>query len=182
MIFLVPSMIVLGYTKIQAGLLSTVFEVGGVVGSVLLGVVIDRFFHGRTVHGVCLTVLCSAISLALFYFTSDKGIIINCLFMFIAGACNCGPDPYISGSIAASIGERENAQAAVSGLINGFGSIGTVIEGPVIGWMVQHYGWAGPFYIMIGLSVFGTLCMVKAVRVDESIKKSQFMSQVASET
>jgi sugar phosphate permease len=64
----------------------------------------------------------------------------------------------------------------------GFGSIGTVIEGPLIGWMVEHYGWAGPFYFMIGLSCFGSLCMFKATRIDDAIKKSQFMSQLAAES
>ncbi|XP_048586602.1 putative glycerol-3-phosphate transporter 5 isoform X2 [Nematostella vectensis] len=122
----------LGYSKLQAGLLSTVFEIGGVAGSASLGLIISRLFGGRAVYGVALTVLGSTVFLAAFHFTSHMGIPINCVFMFLAGACNCGPDPYLSGSIAAEIGERENAQAAVSGLINGFGSIGTVVEGPVI--------------------------------------------------
>ena len=64
--------------------------------------------QGRAVYGVSLAVMGSAVSFFLFHYTSHMGIPVNCLFMFIAGACNCGPDPYISGSIAASIGERHH--------------------------------------------------------------------------
>ena len=39
--------------------------------------------------------------------------------MLIAGVCNCGPDPLLTGSVPAKIGEKENAQAAVSGVVNG---------------------------------------------------------------
>ena len=70
-------------------------------------------------HGVAVAVMGSAIFLALFQFTSKLGLLCNIIFMLLAGACNCGPDPYLSGSIAAELGDKENAQAAVSGMING---------------------------------------------------------------
>ena len=43
----------------------------------------------------------------------------NITFMLIAGVCNCGPDPLLTGSVPAKIGEKVNAQAAVSGVVNG---------------------------------------------------------------
>ena len=42
--------------------------------------------------------------------------------MLLAGVCNCGPDAFVSGSIAAELGERENAQSAVAGFVNGISS------------------------------------------------------------
>ena len=57
--------------------------------------------------------------MALFQYTGSLGIVVNALFMFLAGACNCGVDPYLSGSIPAEIGEQHNAQAAATGLVNG---------------------------------------------------------------
>jgi hypothetical protein len=51
--------------------------------------------------------------------TSTWGIAFNVVFMLIAGVCNCGPDPLLTGSVPAKIGEKENAQAAVSGVVNG---------------------------------------------------------------
>ncbi len=55
----------------------------------------------------------------MFQVTSTWGWMFNVLFMLIAGICNCGPDAFVSGSIAAELGERENAQSAVSGFVNG---------------------------------------------------------------
>ena len=46
--------------------------------------------------------------MALFQYTGHMGLAVNALFMFMAGACNCGVDPYLTGSIPAEIGEREN--------------------------------------------------------------------------
>ncbi|XP_078343025.1 uncharacterized protein LOC144628784 [Oculina patagonica] len=108
---------------------------------------------------------------------------VNAMFMFLAGACNCGVDPYLSGSIPAEIGERENVQAAATGLVYGFGGLGPIIEGPIVGWIADVYGWAGPFYLMVGMSLLGSLTMLKASRIDQSIKQAQFMGTItASET
>ena len=74
---------------------------------------------GRPRWGVFYALLGSAISLMLFQFTSDKGLVINFLFLFLAGVCSSGPDSIVSGALASEVGERENAQSAVSGIVNG---------------------------------------------------------------
>ena len=74
---------------------------------------------GRPRWGVFYALLGSAVSLMLFQFTSDKGLVINFLFLFLAGGCSSGPDSIVSGALASEVGERENAQSAVSGIING---------------------------------------------------------------
>ena len=78
-----------------------------------------RFLQGRAIYGVTLALFGSTLFLALFQFTGTWGFAVNAVFMFLAGACNCGVDPYLTGSIPAEIGERENAQAATAGLVNG---------------------------------------------------------------
>lgn len=75
--------------------------------------------RGNTYKGVFVLLLASAVSLCLFQVTSGLGIMYNCIFLFLAGAGSSGPDAVISGSLAAEIGMRENAQSAVSGLVNG---------------------------------------------------------------
>lgn len=82
-----------------------------------------RIVGGRPRWGVFYALLGSAISLMLFQFTSDKGLVINFLFLFLAGGCSSGPDSIVSGALASEVGERENAQSAVSGIINGRYSI-----------------------------------------------------------
>ena len=74
---------------------------------------------GKTHWGIVIALFGSTISLILFQVTSKWGWIFNVVFMLMAGVCNCGPDAFVSGSIAAELGERENAQSAVSGFVNG---------------------------------------------------------------
>ena len=74
---------------------------------------------GKTHWGVFLALVCCTISLVMFQLTSGWGWMFNVFFMLLAGVGNCGPDAFVSGSIAAELGARENAQSAVAGFING---------------------------------------------------------------
>ena len=64
----------------------------------------------------------------------------------------------------------------------GFGGLGPIIEGPIVGWIADAYGWAGPFYLMVGMSLLGSVTMLRASRFDQSIKQAQFMGTITSET
>ncbi len=56
--------------------------------------------------------------------------------------------------------------------IIGVGSIGTFLEGPVIGWIVAQYGWSAMFTCMILLSIFGAITSFRAARYQRMIKPS----------
>ncbi|KAL4226188.1 hypothetical protein ACF0H5_014174 [Mactra antiquata] len=154
----------LKYSKTEAGMFSTTFEIGGVVGSAVIGFVLDRLFKGRSLYGTCLCTGLSGVSLLLFMLTGNWGMMFNCLFLFLAGAFNCGPDTILGGSIPAELGEMDgrNAAAATVGLVNGFGSVGTFLEGPIIGIIATAYGWSGMFYFMIILSFIGCVAVFRA--------------------
>ena len=42
-------------------------------------------------------------------------------------------------------------------LFAGVGTLGTVVEGPVIGLVVDIFGWHSMLYFMIGLSLLGAM-------------------------
>ena len=46
--------------------------------------------------------------------------------------------------------------------VAGFGSVGTFIEGPVIGVISTSYGWSGMFYFMILVTFAGTAAVFRA--------------------
>ena len=75
--------------------------------------------NGRAYLGVFVSLCIAAISLCLFQVTSKWGLSFNFIFLFLAGACQCGPDSVVAGALASEIGTRENAQSAVSGVVNG---------------------------------------------------------------
>ena len=78
----------------------------------------------------------------------------------------------------------------VPGLVNGAGSLGTVIEGPIIGLVAEYYGWMGnfdgkstliihPFYsfsgvflLMVTLSGIGALALLRAIIIRSSKEAS----------
>jgi OPA family glycerol-3-phosphate transporter-like MFS transporter 1/2 len=92
--------------------------------------------------------------------------------MILVGILNCGPDIILCGSFPTELGEMDgrNAASAIIGFVNGFGSIGTFIQGPIIGWISDNYGWAGMFYSMIIISLLGSVTCYRAHRIYE-IKK-----------
>lgn len=46
--------------------------------------------------------------------------------------------------------------------MNGAGSLGTVIQGPVIGMVAERWGWMGVLVLMVVLSAVGALALSKA--------------------
>jgi sugar phosphate permease len=112
----------LNYDKVQAGLMSTAFEVGGGLGSALVGFLTPRLFAGRSLPTLCLLTILSSLSLLLFAVTAQLGAAINIICLVLAGATNAGPDSLLSGSIPARLGERNGlgAGAALTGSILSF--------------------------------------------------------------
>ena len=52
-------------------------------------------------------------------------------------------------------------------LFLGFGGAGAIVEGPLIGVIVDYYGWSGAFYFMVILSIIASLSLLRASRVDD---------------
>ncbi|KAF6039041.1 hypothetical protein EB796_002658 [Bugula neritina] len=138
----------LSYPSSNAGLFSTMFEIGGVVGSAALGLILDKFSSQRPLYGVTLTVVASAVALIVFNLTSSFGYAANS----------------IRAAIPNKIGQQDNRNSgsAVTGIVNGFGSLGTVLEGPVIAWVSNYYGWSSMFTMMVVLTIVGALATIKA--------------------
>ncbi|XP_033648077.1 putative glycerol-3-phosphate transporter 2 [Asterias rubens] len=149
----------LHYGKGESGMLSTSFEIGGVAGSAALGYLIQRLLDGQTLKGSALVILASTLSLVCFLITASWGAFFNISLMMITGALNCGVDPILTGSVPAELAEWEgrDIQASISGFINGFGSLGTVVMGPVVGVLTELFGWSGMLYMIIVLSLLGSL-------------------------
>lgn len=53
-------------------------------------------------------------------------------------------------------------------LFLGFGSVGTFLEGLIIGLIFVYYGWFGMFYMMIGLSGVGVLVVFRVLFIYNS--------------
>lgn len=97
----------LRYSVAEAGLFSTIFDIGGALGSPLVGFLLDRFFQSNGLFGIWTVVTTSSISLILFAATAELGFAQNAIFTFVAGATNCAVDALLAGSFSMKIGEAD---------------------------------------------------------------------------
>ncbi len=93
-----------------------------------------RLFHSRRVVA---SVICFVVLLGLIGFTA------------------MGPDSLLSGACAMDVGNRRQA-AVAAGVINGLGSVGAIVQEPVIGWLKQNLGLDSVFLLLVGV-VFLTM-------------------------
>ena len=165
----------LGYSKLQAGIFSTVFDVGGIIGAPVLGIALDRFASDRPLLGVSLLMVLGTVVTGLFALTASWGILFNSVFLLVAGAANSGPDSILAGSVSVRLGERSGAGlgGAVTSLINGVGQVGGVVEGPLIEVLAALVGWWGVLMALVLVSAVGSLATYRAFTVDQSERSSE---------
>jgi len=149
----------LSYTSLEAGLLSTMYDLGGIFGSPLLGITLDCFIPGAPLKGIALCLFIGTLSVGAFMISATWGLIVNCICLLIMGATNCGPDSMLAGSVAIDIGNRkaDGNGASVTSLVNGIGALGGAVEGPIV-WLVwQLTGWTGVLGLVLTLTAAGAL-------------------------
>jgi sugar phosphate permease len=150
---------VLHYPEDVAGYRSVSFTVGGVVGSVVIGLISDRYFPGR--RRAISSIMCAALAVALLLYThlAPISMTVNFISMAFIGFCLFGPDTIICGAAAQDLGGRHNV-AKVAGFINGVGSVGAVFQGIVTSKMSAAFGWNALFYLFVALAVFSSIALL----------------------
>ena len=165
----------LGYSKLQAGIFSTVFDIGGIIGAPVFGLLLDRYYADQPLLGVILTMALGSLVTLLFIITSSWGMVINLSCLLVAGAANCGPDAILSGMIiilsksykilsgseSFKLGESggEGRGGAVTSFVNGVGNCGSIVEGPLIGLLLTLTGWEGVLGSFVGVNTVGALIL-----------------------
>jgi sugar phosphate permease len=142
---------VLGYSTAAAGYQSMSFEVGGIIGAIVVGTISDRYFPGR--RRLIASVMCAmlALSLVLYVQLAPVSGVWNFIGMAMVGFCLFGPDTLVSGAAAQDLGGKHNV-ARAAGFINGMGSIGAIIQGSLTAGLSQ-YGWNYLFYAFVGMAL-----------------------------
>ena len=152
----------LHYTKLQAGVFSTVFDLGGILGSALLGIYLDRSGTAPLL-GVTRVMAAGCLAMAAFLLTAHWGMAANMCCLLVVGAANCGADSILP-SVTMEVGEREagGRGAAVTSLVNGVGYLGALVEGPLVGALHGLVGWGGVLPLLVIVSGMGLLATHRA--------------------
>lgn len=156
-----------------AGVLSTLFDVGGVVGGILAGHISDRL-DARALTAASFTF--SAIP-ALFFYRIYGSISLywNIALMFITGMLVNGPYALITTAVSADLGTHSSlngnsrALATVTAIIDGTGSIGAAV-GPLLTGYISAKSWSGVFTMLMASALIAGLLLSRLVMAEVSAK------------
>jgi sugar phosphate permease len=153
----------LAYDKVTAGYLSTSFEVGGVVGTILLGLLSDRVRGLSRAGWAAASLLLLPLALALYSKVGGLGFTANFIAMALIGVLLFGPDAILSGAAAQDAGGPK-AAAAAAGLVNGIGSLGAILQEVVTKGVASRWGWEALFTVFIAFAILAALMLLPVVR------------------
>lgn len=136
----------------SAGNLSTLFDVGGIVGGTLAGFVSDNVNARATTAAGFMYFSIPAMLLYQKYGSISKTI--NIVLMMIAGLFVNAPYALITTAVSADLGTHSSlkgdarALATVTAIIDGTGSIGAAL-GPLLTGFLSAKGWDAVFIMLV---------------------------------
>lgn len=143
-----------GFTMDNARLAFMLFEIAAIPGSILIGLISDKVFHGRRAP---IGILCLVgVTLLTLVYWNTTNIYILYVVVALIGAMVYGPVMLIGISAVDSVPKK--AAGTASGVTGLFGYMGgQVISEFGMGAIVDNYGWNGGFILIIAcciLSIF----------------------------
>jgi sugar phosphate permease len=137
----------LHYSKALAATIPLSFEAGGLLGSISIGYVSDRWFGSRRLGVSLLFLVLLAGAMPLYAALAHRGVMANIIALAIVGFCLFGPDTLVSATAAQDVGGPA-AAATAGGLINGTGSLGPIIGSAFAASISLRFGWAALFSML----------------------------------
>ncbi|XP_032622995.1 glucose-6-phosphate exchanger SLC37A2 isoform X1 [Chelonoidis abingdonii] len=150
----------------EAGDLSTLFDVGGILGGILAGLISD-YTDGRATT-CCVMLIVAAPMLFLYNHVGQNGIASSIAMLIVCGALVNGPYALITTAVSADLGTHEclkgNAKAlsTVTAIIDGTGSVGAAL-GPLLAGLISPTGWNNVFYMLITADILACLLLSRVV-------------------
>nr|XP_014971521.2 glucose-6-phosphate exchanger SLC37A2 isoform X1 [Macaca mulatta]XP_015291373.1 PREDICTED: sugar phosphate exchanger 2 isoform X1 [Macaca fascicularis]XP_028689960.1 glucose-6-phosphate exchanger SLC37A2 isoform X1 [Macaca mulatta] len=150
----------------EAGDLSTLFDVGGIIGGIMAGLISD-YTNGRATT-CCVMLILAAPMMFLYNYIGQDGITSSIVMLIICGGLVNGPYALITTAVSADLGTHKslkgNAKAlsTVTAIIDGTGSIGAAL-GPLLAGLISPTGWNNVFYMLISADVLACLLLCRLV-------------------
>jgi sugar phosphate permease len=153
----------LGYAEDDAAYASTAFEIGGIVGVIVIGTISDRI--RRLSRSVLAASWLAALSVLLLLYGrfAATSVAVNVTLLALVGATLFGPDSLISGAAAQDAG-GVHAAATATGFVNGVGSLGAMLEGLAVPAITARFGWSALFPVLVALGMCSALSLVPTLR------------------
>ena len=134
------------YSPGEAGITSSLLELGGVCGALVAGYASDRLFRARRMPVGAIMLWCLALALLSFPTLSSSGKIGNAVAICLVGLFAFGPESLLAGSASLDIGGEKRAGGA-AGFVNCLGSLGQVCSPLLAAWAAANGSWDTLFYV-----------------------------------
>lgn len=150
----------------EAGDMSTLFDVGGIVGGIMAGLVSD--YTGGRATTCCVMLLAAAPMLFLYNNIGQRSIGTTIGMLLLCGGLVNGPYALITTAVSADLGTHESlrgnsrALSTVTAIIDGTGSIGAAL-GPLLAGLISPTGWNNVFYMLISADVLACVFLSRVV-------------------
>uniref|UniRef100_A0A0D6R3G3 Major facilitator superfamily (MFS) profile domain-containing protein n=1 Tax=Araucaria cunninghamii TaxID=56994 RepID=A0A0D6R3G3_ARACU len=165
-----------------AGNLSTLFDVGGVVGGILAGHISDRL-NARAITAASF-MYCSIPVLIVYRIYGNVSLRVNIGLMMLAGMFVNGPYALITTAVATDLGTHSSlkgnsrALATVTAIIDGTGSVGAAL-GPLLTGFISSHGWNTVFSMLMLAAFIAGLLLTRLVvaEIADKIHKGRSASK-----
>ncbi len=146
-----------GFSKGTSGLLTSLSEMGGLVGAIVAGVAADRLFRGRAGRVCVIAMALMAAAAYLFRLAPGGGAAVTAAIFVTMGFLLYVPQMLIA-AMAMNLGTKRASAAAV-GLTGIVGYASQIITGWWIGRLADNYGWTAAYLVMIVCAVVTLVLM-----------------------
>uniref|UniRef100_A0A4W6DGT2 Glucose-6-phosphate exchanger SLC37A2 n=1 Tax=Lates calcarifer TaxID=8187 RepID=A0A4W6DGT2_LATCA len=150
----------------EAGDMSTLFDVGGIVGGIMAGLVSD--YTGGRATTCCVMLIVAAPMLFLYNYIGQRSLGTTIGMLLVCGGLVNGPYALITTAVSADLGTHESlrgnsrALSTVTAIIDGTGSVGAAL-GPLLAGVISPTGWNNVFYMLISADVLACLFLSRLV-------------------
>lgn len=158
-----------------AGILSAIFDVGGVFGGIAAGYISDKIDARALTSILFLSFSIPALTLYRIYGSISKGT--NIGLMFLSGFFVNGPYSLITTAVATDLGTQSSvkgnsrALATVTAIIDGTGSVGAAL-GPLLTGYISTRGWNKVFVMLIISCFLAALFLIHLAKAEIRSKMS----------
>lgn len=141
-----------GWKEAEADRLSVWYDVGGIIGGTIQGLISD--FMGKRSPVLALSLL-FAMGALVGFSHSPNDQVINAVLLATTGFFTGGPSNMISSAISADLGRQDalrgsqEALATVTGIVDGTGSIGAAVGQYLVSLIESKLGWMCVFYFFV---------------------------------
>lgn len=145
-----------GMSASVAAYYSTAFDWIGFLGVLAAGFWSDRTAGSRRTPVIFWMTAGCLVFTSLMWSVGLTSPIFFVALLGLIGFTAMGPDSLLSGACAMDVGSRRQA-ALAAGVINGTGSIGPILQEPVIAWLKQTQGLDSVFLLLVGIVFLTTV-------------------------